>query len=145
MTPTDSTTVPAAPGASEEHVLDATGHIHVTDAPIDLSHYSLEAWLSLGIFWILGADIFYQFFTRYALNDSAAWTEEIARYLLICVVFVGIADLVRLNRHIHVDIAYRYLPKAACRVMSTLVDAVRIVFFAYAVVLTRQTMQKIGN
>ena len=63
----------------------------------------------------------------------------------IAVVFVGIADLVRLNRHIHVDIAYRYLPKAVCRVMSTLVDAVRIVFFAYAVVLTWQMMQKMGN
>jgi len=61
------------------------------------------------------------------------------------VVFVGIADLVRLNRHIHVDIAYRYLPHAVCRVMSTVVDVVRIVFFAYAVVLTWQMMQKMGN
>src|SRR5256886_12253286 len=129
----------------EEHVLDATGHMHITDAPIDLSHYTFEAWIAFAFFWVLAVNIFYQFFTRYALNDSAAWTEEIARYLLICVVFVGIADLVRLNRHIQVDIAYRYLPKAVCRVMSTLVDAVRIVFFAYAVVLTWQMMQKMGN
>src|SRR5438552_3971869 len=141
--PPDTTTATAAIG--EEHVLDASGHMHVTDAPIDLAHYTFEAWLAFAFFWVLAADIFYQFFTRYALNDSAAWTEEIARYLLICVVFVGIADLVRLNRHIHVDIAYRYLPKAVCRVMSTLVDAVRIVFFAYAVVLTWQMMQKMGN
>jgi TRAP-type C4-dicarboxylate transport system permease small subunit len=129
----------------EEHVLDETGHMHITDAPIDLSHYTFEAWIAFFFFWVLAVNIFYQFFTRYALNDSASWTEEIARYLLICVVFVGIADLVRLNRHIHVDIAYRYLPHAVCRVMSTVVDVVRIVFFAYAVVLTWQMMQKMGN
>ena len=134
MTPTDSTTVPAAPGASEEHVLDATGHIHVTDAPIDLSHYSLEAWLSLGIFWILGADIFYQFFTRYALNDSAAWTEEIARYLLICTVFIAIADFADADDR-----------ETVRRVLSTLVDLIRLVFFAYAVYLTWAMMQKMGN
>ncbi len=126
-------------------VLDASGHMHVTDAPIDLSHYTFEAWLAFGFFWVLAADIFYQFFTRYVLNDSASWTEEIARYLLICSVFVGIAALVRSNRHIHVDFFYRLLPKGFGRVMSTLVDVVRVAFFAYAVVLTIQMMQKMGG
>src|SRR2546425_13343638 len=115
----------------EEHVLDATGHIHVTDAPIDLSRYTLEAWISLAFFWVLAATIFYQFFTRYVLNDSAAWTEEIARYLLICTVFIGISAIVRMDRHIHVDLVYRLIPPRAGRVLSTLVDLVRIVFFAY--------------
>jgi len=131
--------------AQDEHVLDATGHMHVVDAPIDLSHYTFEAWLSLGIFWILAADIFYQFFTRYALNNSAAWTEEIARYLLIGTVFIAIAASVRTNRHIHVDLLYRLLPPAVCRVLSTLVDVIRLAFFAYAVYLTWAMMQKMGN
>jgi TRAP-type transport system small permease protein len=129
----------------EEHVLDESGHFHLHDAPVDLSHYRLEAWIAFGFFWVLAVDIFYQFFTRYALNDSAAWTEEIARYLLICTVFVGVAASVRTNRHIHVDFFYRYLPAGLCRAMSTFVDLVRIVFFAYAVVLTWQMMQKMGN
>ena len=72
-------------------VLDAEGHFHVEDAPIDLSEYLIEDWISLGFFWLLGPCVFYQFFTRYVLNDSAAWTEEIARYLLICTVFIAIA------------------------------------------------------
>ena len=129
----------------EEHVLDASGHLHVTDAPIDLSHYSIEAWIAFAFFWVLAADIFYQFFTRYALNDSAAWTEEIARYLLICVVFIAVAASVRTNRHIHVDFFYRLLPAPVCRVLSTFVDVIRVVFFGYAVYLTWAMMQKMGN
>src|SRR3989442_9158419 len=129
----------------EEHVLDATGHMHVVDAPIDLSLYTFEAWIAFAFFWVLASDIFYQFFTRYVLNDSAAWTEEIARYLLICVVFVGIAASVRTNRHIHVDFFYRLLPAPICRVLSTLVDVIAVGFFAYAVYLTWAMMQKMGN
>jgi len=144
MTPDHHTmTTPVADG--REHVLDESGHFNVRDEPIDLGQYHFEGWIAFGFFWVLAVTIFYQFFTRYALNDSAAWTEEIARYLLICTVFVGIAASVRTNRHIHVDLLYRYLPAPAGRVLSTLVDLVRIVFFAYAVVLTWQMMQKMGS
>jgi len=132
-------------GDGREHVLDASGHFNVHDDPIDLGRYHAEAWIAFAFFWVLAATIFYQFFTRYALNDSAAWTEEIARYLLICTVFVGIAASVRTNRHIHVDLVYRYLPAPVCRVLSTTVDVARILFFGYAVVLTWQMMQKMGN
>ena len=104
---TDANGTPRPP---TEHVLDDDGHFHVTDAPIELSHYLIEDWLSLGFFWLLGLCVFYQFFTRYVLNDSAAWTEEIARYLLICIVFVGIASATRRTRHIHVDFLYRLIP-----------------------------------
>src|SRR5437773_10767026 len=128
----------------DEHVLDATGHMHVVDAPIDLSHYTLEAWISLAFFWVLASDVFYQFFTRYALNDSAAWTEEIARYFLIATVFVGAAMCVRKNNHIQVDFFYRVLPPRLMRVMATLVDAVRVAFFIACVGLTAQLMGRIG-
>jgi TRAP-type C4-dicarboxylate transport system permease small subunit len=137
---------PAPPVASgDEHVIDATGHMHITDAPIDFSQYCFEAWLSLGFYWVLAVTIFYQFFTRYALNDSAAWTEEIARYLLICTVYIAISASVYTNRHIHVDLFYRLLPAAVCRAMSTLVDVLRTAFFAYAVYLTVAMMQKMGS
>jgi len=139
MTDTNQTADAAAP------ILDDEGHFHATDAPIDLSHYLFEDWLSLGFFWLLGLCVFYQFFTRYVLNDSAAWTEEIARYLLICTVFIGVAAAVRRTRHIHVDFLYRLMPPKAGRVMSTAVDGVRILFFVLAAGLTIQMMTRMGR
>ena len=137
----------AAPSgiAADEHVLDESGHFHAHDAPVDLSHYTIEAWIAFVLFWVLAVTIFYQFFTRYVLNDSAAWTEEIARYLLICTVFVAVAAAVRRTRHIHVDFLYRLLPAKVGRVMSTTVDLGRIVFFVTAVGLTLQMMMRMGS
>ena len=66
------------------------------------------------------------------LSDSAAWTEEIARYLLIVVCFVGASMGVRRNTHIHVEFLYRWLPAPVGRALSTFVDVVRLAFLAHA-------------
>jgi TRAP-type transport system small permease protein len=129
----------------QEHVLNEAGEFDVHDEPIDLSQYRFENWVAFAFFWTLAIVIFYQFFTRYALNDSASWTEEIARYLLICTVFVGAAVNVRKNSHIQVDFLYRFLPPKFSRPLSTAVDLVRIAFLAYCVWLTVSLMSKIGS
>ena len=48
--------------------------------------------------------VFLQFFTRYVLNDSLAWTEEIARYGLMWIMFIGGAMVTRRNTHIAVEL-----------------------------------------
>jgi TRAP-type C4-dicarboxylate transport system permease small subunit len=128
-----------------EAVLDESGHFHATDAPIDLSGYRWEDWLSLGFFWLLALTVFYQFFTRYVLSDSASWTEEIARYLLIVVTFVGASMAMRRNSHIHVEFLYRWLPARVGRILSTAVDLVRIAFVAYATWLSVELVPKMHN
>jgi TRAP-type C4-dicarboxylate transport system permease small subunit len=133
----------AAP--ESEHVLDAEGHFHATDAPVDISGYGIEDWFTLGVFWLLALDIFYQFFTRYVLDDSAAWTEEIARYLLIVVTFVGASMGVRRNTHIHVEFVYRYIPAAAGRALSTAVDLARVALLGYGTWLALQLVPRMNN
>ncbi|MFO1220727.1 MAG: TRAP transporter small permease [Burkholderiaceae bacterium] len=126
-------------------VMGDDGQFHATDEEVDLSHTSFEAWVALGCFWLLGLTVFYQFFTRYALNNSASWTEEIARYQLIATVFVGASIGVAKNNHIQVDLLYRYLPPAAGRALAIAVDVLRIAFFGAMVVLMVQMMQKMSD
>jgi TRAP-type transport system small permease protein len=126
-------------------IMGEDGEFHAQDEAVDLSGTSLEAWVALGFFWVLGGVVFYQFFTRYVLNDSAAWTEEIARYLLIATVFTGATIGVIKNNHIQVDFFYRYMPRGLGRAMATLVDVLRIAFFAGATVLTVMMMMRLGS
>ena len=112
---------------------------------VDLGIYGFEDWVALAIFWVMALAVFLQFFTRYVLNDSYAWTEEIATYCLIGVVFIGASMCVRLSRHIQVDLIYRYLPGAVARTLSTLIDLIRIVFFGYAIKLVWVYIQIIGD
>jgi TRAP-type transport system small permease protein len=125
-------------------VLDDAGGFHVTDEPVDLSVYRWEDWLTFALFWALAFVVFYQVFTRYILDDAAGWTEEIARYLLVAVVFIGAAMNVRRNNHIQVDFLYRLIPAGLGRVLSTAVDLFRIAFLGYATWLTYLLIQRIG-
>ncbi|MEY2686875.1 MAG: hypothetical protein RL375_1073 [Pseudomonadota bacterium] len=126
-------------------VMGDDGEFHAVDEAVDLSGTIPEAWAALALFWALGATVFYQFVTRYVFNNSAAWTEEIARYLLIGTVFVGAAIGVARNNHIQVDLLYRYLPRGVSRGLSLLVDVTRLAFFGAMSWFTLQMMKKMDS
>ncbi len=128
-----------------EKIVGDDGEFHMQDEEVDLSHTIAEAWVALGFFWLLGLTVFYQFFTRYVMNDSAAWTEEIARYLLIATVFVGATIGVSKNNHIQVDFFFRFMPKRVGHTLALLVDIIRIAFFGAAVVYTGLMMERMGS
>jgi TRAP-type C4-dicarboxylate transport system permease small subunit len=112
---------------------------------IDLSGHTVEDWICLAFFWAMAGLVFLQFFSRYVLNDSFAWTEELAVYCLIPIVFIGSAMCVRRLRHIQVNVLYRFLPPAAGRVLATAVDGVTLVFFGYAAWLVARYTLAVGD
>jgi TRAP-type C4-dicarboxylate transport system permease small subunit len=130
---------------ADSHLLGEDGQFHATDEDVQFADTPIEAWIALLFFWALALTVFYQFLTRYVLNNSAAWTEEIARYLLIATVFTGAAIGVAKNNHIQVDFFYRHLPKAVCRLLSSLTDILRCVFLGAATFLTWQMMERLGS
>jgi len=97
--------------------------------------WRIEDWFAFAIFWVLAAVVFLQFFTRYVLNDSIAWTEEIARYLLICTSFVGAAMAARRGSHIALDILAFAVPGPLRRRFRLGLDLAATAFFAVATCL----------
>ena len=127
--------------------IEEVAHTFEQDAApdTDLSRFAFEDWFTLAAFWAMGLCVFLQFFTRYALNNSLSWTEEVASNCLVVVVFLGAVMCVRLSRHIHVDVMYHYLPHRAARALSILVDLVRIAFFIYATTLVWRYLPIVEN
>ena len=130
--------LPSSGGVSESRPVETSAEALVASFAeadqhtVDLSGYGVEDWICLGFFWTMAGLVFLQFFSRYVLNDSFAWTEELAVYCLMPVVFIGASMCVRRARHIQVNLVYGYLSPRAGRVLSTLVDVAAIAFYAYA-------------
>src|ERR1700742_1851358 len=88
-----------------------------------------EDWIAFVIFWSLAFIVFLQFFTRYVLNDSLAWTEEIARYGLMWVVFIGAAMVTRRNTHIAVELLSNIMKQGPMRqALLALIDFIKLGF-----------------
>ena len=65
-------------------------------------------YILIGLFAGLFGVVFLQFFTRYVLNDSVAWTEEAARYLLILLSFAGAVRCQAMSSHIALEFVDKY-------------------------------------
>ncbi|MCQ0987506.1 TRAP transporter small permease [Jiella marina] len=113
---------------------------------VDLSDVSWGDSVVLVVFWVLAVVVFLQFFTRYVLNDSLGWTEEIARFLLIAVTFTGSIMAARKESHIAVELFYRYFSRSIRFGLQIFVDVVSIIFYGamawLCVQLAGRTYQK---
>ena len=85
---------------------------------------------ALILFVVLAAVVLLQFLSRYVLNDSVAWTEEIARYLLIGAAYAGSVSALRRGEHIFLEVVYRRVYLASIKPLVILVDVVNVAFHA---------------
>src|SRR5216110_372385 len=100
------------------------------DEEVVIEHHP-EDWMAFVLFWALAFIVFLQFFTRYVLNDSLSWTEEIARYGLMWLVFIGGAVVTRRNRHIAVELLANVMKPGPLRAtLLAFVDIVKLAFLA---------------
>lgn len=90
---------------------------------------------ALVLFVVLAGVVLLQFLSRYVFNDSVAWTEEIARYLLIGVAYAGSISALRKGEHIFLEVIYRRVSLASVKPLVVLVDLVSVAFHAVLTVL----------
>ena len=111
---------------------EAPESVHFAELTDDISDVSVADVPVLIVFWSLFLIVALQFFTRYVLNDSLAWTEEIARFFLIFLAFIGSITCIRRGSHIYLEFFYRYLPPAAIKPLALFVEGTVAAFFACA-------------
>lgn len=102
-------------------------------------------WMDAPVLIIFSALFFIvalQFFTRYVLNDSLGWTEEIARYLLILLGFIGGITCVRKGKHIYLEFMFGYFPRKVIKPIVLLTEVLVTFFWGYCGWLAIELAQK---
>jgi TRAP-type C4-dicarboxylate transport system permease small subunit len=67
-------------------------------------------------------------FFRYAFNSPIIWGDEIVRYSLVWMTFVGAALATKENQHISVDVIDLALPELGKKILNWFVDIVVVAF-----------------
>jgi TRAP-type C4-dicarboxylate transport system permease small subunit len=79
---------------------------------------------------------------RYVLNSPLSWPEELARYSMVWLTFIGAALAAKSHSHIVVDIAGLFLPERPRLLVALAVHSIVIVFlgvfFVYGLLLAQR-------
>lgn len=81
--------------------------------------------LGLGMALLVAVQVFF----RYALNNSIFWSEELARFLLVWLTFLGASVAYYRGAHAGVDFLYKRTGLGSRRAMNILVYLLSLAFF----------------
>lgn len=105
-------------------------------------------WITMVVKWVMVSMtcvIFFittvTVFMRYVLNIVPSWSEEIPRYLLVWITYLGAALAIKYKEHISLDIFFNLMPLRARQVghliLNSLVAIVATIMIVYGVGLVR--------
>jgi len=99
-------------------------------------------WIMLAMASVIFVVICATVFTRYVLNLVPSWSEEVPRYMLVWITYLGAALCVRYQEHISLDIFFKLLPvrvrKIGLLVLNLMVGLVGLIMVVYGLGLVRQ-------
>ncbi len=93
---------------------------------------SVNHWVEyvlFGLGFAMSVVVAVQVFFRYALNHSLFWSEELARYLLVWLTFLGASVAYRRNIHPGIDIFYVRMPTSIQRRISIFIHFISMILF----------------
>lgn len=74
--------------------------------------------------------LFLQVVMRKVFNNSLSWSEELARYLFIWMVFIGISYGAKQMKHLKIDVFLKIFPKKVRPYIIIFADVIVLVFAA---------------
>jgi len=84
-------------------------------------------------FTVLCIVIFAQVVTRYFLNFSLPWSEEVGRFLFLALSYLGVSEGLKRQGHLRMDIVVMYMPGPVRKALEFLSQIITIGFFLFIV------------
>ncbi len=112
---------------------------------VELASKIAMALLIAGMVVLIAAQVAF----RYALNEPLAWTEEVARHLMIWAAFLGAAIAYRRRGHLGMDVLVMWLGRRARLAVDVLLQLLAIGFFGllvfHGIPLVEKTMHQFSS
>lgn len=87
-------------------------------------------WALIIILATMSVVVFANVALRYLTNYSLVWAEELARYLMIWMTFLGVGPVLRCGGHVGIDTLHHLLPQRLARLLRIGLALLMIAFFA---------------
>lgn len=94
---------------------------------------NLELYLCVFLMSLMTLVVFGQVVMRKLFNNSLSWSEELARYVFIWLIYIGISYGCKLRKHIKIDAALHLFPRKMRPYIVILGD---LMFIGFAVYIT---------
>ena len=102
----------------------------------------LEEFFIIPLMFIMSIIIFIQVVMRKSGN-SLTWSEELARYLFIWLIYFAVSYTARREKHIRIDAAIKLYPKAMRPFIDILSEIIVLAFTIFIAVTALTVFQKI--
>lgn len=93
----------------------------------------IEEWLSVAVLVVILVVLSYQVILRFVFHNTNSWSEELARYMFVWLVYLSAAYAIYKNAHIKIDAAVNLFPKKIRPIMPIIGE---IIFLVYAIAIT---------
>jgi TRAP-type C4-dicarboxylate transport system permease small subunit len=97
---------------------------------VELWLVRLNRWVLIALIAAMAVLVFANVVARYLLNFSIIWVEELTRYMMVWVGFLGSGLVLRLGAHVAVDALQDVLPAPAARALRAAIVLALAVTFA---------------
>ena len=89
---------------------------------------NVEMYICIFLLALFSIILFIQVIARYVFNNSLSWSEELARYLFIWLVFIGISYGAKQMKHLRIDVFTQIFPKKIRPYVMLLSEIIVLVF-----------------
>jgi TRAP-type C4-dicarboxylate transport system permease small subunit len=90
----------------------------------------LNRWVVIALMAVMAVLVFTNVVSRYLLNYSIIWVEELTRYMMVWVGFIGSGLVLRFGAHVAVDVFQDLLPARAAQTLRASIVVILAVTFA---------------
>jgi TRAP-type C4-dicarboxylate transport system permease small subunit len=94
-------------------------------------NFVVEDWIGTAAMAVILVVMATQILLRKFAGENLIWSDELSRYLLIGMVFLGTATASRKGEHIRIDLVDHILPERARIVLARAVDVLVIAYLVF--------------